>query len=333
MNSKPDSKTYAAFAGAVVIGGANFVGVSYSNMELPPLFGATLRFALASALLFLLARARGVPLARGRAAAGAAVYGLLGFGAAYALLYYALVGMAAGSVSVILAAVPLFTLLIAALLGQERLSLQGIAGGILAIAGISILSAGTLGGDVNRSYLLAAILAAIAAAASSVIAKALPGVHPLNMNAIGMGAGTLLLAIGSIALSEPWALPRDGATIVAVAYLVLLGSIGFFQLFLYVIRRWTASATVYALAVMPVVAVALGALMLDQPISSNVLAGGALVMVAVYVGAISGTMGRTTSSCTPDSDHRFSPDTEHRLPGEEASQHPRHPRPSRLYPR
>jgi drug/metabolite transporter (DMT)-like permease len=39
---------------------------------------------------------------------------------------------------------------------------------------------------------------------------------------------------------------------------------------------------------MPVVAVALGAIMLDQPIAPTVLAGGCLVIVAVYVGAISG---------------------------------------------
>jgi len=48
MRSTPDSKTYAAFFLAMVIGGVNFIAVSLSNKELPPLFGATLRFALAT---------------------------------------------------------------------------------------------------------------------------------------------------------------------------------------------------------------------------------------------------------------------------------------------
>lgn len=132
MSRGPDGATYAAFAGAVVIGGANFIAVSVSNMELPPLFGATLRFGLASVVFFLIAGARRVPLATGRSAAGAVLYGLLGFGAAYAMLYYALVALPAGTAAVIVAAAPLFTLITAVLLGQERLSIRGVAGGVLA---------------------------------------------------------------------------------------------------------------------------------------------------------------------------------------------------------
>jgi drug/metabolite transporter (DMT)-like permease len=281
-------RTYAAFLGAVLIGGANFVAVSLSNVELPPLFGAAVRFALAAVLFLLIARVRRVPAARGRAAAGAALYGMLGFGAAYALLYYSLVGLEAGTVAVIMGAVPLFTLGIAVLRGQERLSLRAVLGGVLAVAGIAVLSTGSVGGDVANSYFVAAILGSVAVAASSVVARALRDVHPVNMNAIGMLAGTALLVIGSLALGESWLVPTERNTLLAVVWLVLFGSIGLFQLFLYVIRRWTASATVYAVAAMPVVAVALGAIILDQPVTPRVVAGGVIVIAAVYVGAIAG---------------------------------------------
>ncbi|MFO7539987.1 MAG: EamA family transporter, partial [Chloroflexota bacterium] len=242
MTQNVDTNIYLAFANAVLIGGANFVAVSFSNMELPPLFGAALRFALAALLFFFIMRISGVSLARGRAAAGAAIYGLLGFGVAYACLYYALVGLAAGTVAVIMAAVPLFTLIMAVLSGQERLSVQGILGGVLAITGITVLSLGTLGGDLNPSYLIAAVLGAVAASASTVAAKALPNVHPLNMNAIGMASGTVLLMVGSLLLDERWLLPAETNTWLALSWLVVLGSVGLFQLFLYVIRRWSASA-------------------------------------------------------------------------------------------
>jgi drug/metabolite transporter (DMT)-like permease len=288
MGKMSDSKTYAAFLGTVIIGGANFIAVSLSNQEIPPLFGAALRFGLAALLFFLIARIWRVPLARGRSAAGAALYGLLGFGAAYALLYYALVGLPAGVSAVIVAAVPLVTLGMAVLFGQERLSLRGVTGGILAIIGIGILSLGTLGSELGHSYLIAAILGTFAIAASSVVAKAFPDVHPVNMNVIGMAAGTALLIISSLVFGEHWALPRENQTLIAISWLVLLGSVGLFQLFLYVIRRLTASATVYAVAGMPVVAVALGAVVLDQPVTAEVVAGCALMIVAIYVGAISG---------------------------------------------
>jgi drug/metabolite transporter (DMT)-like permease len=286
MGQTPDSNTYAAFMTTVVIGGANFIAVSLSNRELPPLFGAALRFALATLFFFLIARAWRVPLARGRSAAGAAIYGLLGVGAAYALLYSALVGLPAGIAAVIVAAVPLFTLAIAALSGQERLSLNGIAGGILAVLGIMVLSLGRLGGDLGLSYFIAAILGAVAIAASSVVAKAFPDVHPVNMNAIGTAVGTVLLVVSSLVLGEQWRLPRESQTVMAVGWLAIAGSVGLFQLWLFLIQRWTASATVYALTGMPVVAAGLGAVMLDQPVTVEVFAGGALVIAAVYVGAI-----------------------------------------------
>jgi drug/metabolite transporter (DMT)-like permease len=281
-------KTHAAFVATVIIGGANFVAVTYSNMELPPLFGAALRFALAAVVLLVLIRVRGLPLARGRAARGAALYGLLGFGAGYALLYYSLMGLAAGTAAVIVAAAPLATLFIAVVLGQERPSVRGVAGGLLAVMGIGVLSTGTLGGGMGPSYVIAAVMGTLALAGSSVVARARRDVHPLSMNAIGMAVGTAFLVAGSLVVGEAWSVPRGSATVLAVAWLVVLGSVGMFQLFLYVIKRWSASATVYSVAAMPVVAVLLGAMLLDQPVTLEVVAGGVLVLAAVYLGAMAG---------------------------------------------
>lgn len=286
MSTTPDRKTFTAFFLAMIIGGGNFIAVSLSNRELPPMFGATLRFGLAALLFFLLARVWRIPIARGRDAVGAVVYGLLNVGAAYAFLYYALVGLSAGMVAVIVASVPLFTLTIAVLVGQERLSLNRIAGGILAVIGIVILRG--FGGEFVFSYFLAALLGVVAIASASVVAKAYPGVHPLNMNAIGTAAGTLLLAGASLLFGERWVLPNDGTTWAAVGWLVIAGSVGLFQLWLYVIKRWTASATAYAGTGMPVIAAILGFFILDQPITPAVLVGGGLVIAAVYIGAIAG---------------------------------------------
>jgi len=44
----PGARTLGVFALAVVLGGANFVGVRFSNLELAPFWGAGLRFSLAA---------------------------------------------------------------------------------------------------------------------------------------------------------------------------------------------------------------------------------------------------------------------------------------------
>jgi drug/metabolite transporter (DMT)-like permease len=51
------------------------------------------------------------------------------------------------------------------------------------------------------------------------------------------------------------------------------------------VRRWTASATSYLFVLMPVVAVGMGALLLDEAITAATVVGGAIVCGGVYVGA------------------------------------------------
>lgn len=278
----------AAFVGAVLIGGVNFIAVKFSNEELAPLFGATLRFSAATALLFLIAGVRGIPLPRGRALWGTVIYGLLGFGIAYALLYYALVVLSAGTTSVIMASVPLVTLVLAVVHRQERFSLRGILGGLLAVAGIGLLSTGSLGGEVRVGYFLAALVAVVAIAESSVVIKGFPKADPIATNAVGMLVGAILLAVFSLVLGEEWVVPQAGRTWLALGWLVVAGSVGLFILYLYVMARWKASATNYAVTLMPVVAVTLGALFADEVVSLQLIGGGALVLLAVYVGALGG---------------------------------------------
>jgi drug/metabolite transporter (DMT)-like permease len=282
----PDRTTIAAFAGAVVIGGANFLAVKLSNEELEPLFGAAIRFAAAALLLFLLARLRRWPLPRGRAALGAALYGLLGFGFAYGFLYYALVGLSPGIASTITAAVPLVTLALAVAHGQERFTRRGVVGGLLAIAGIAVLSARAISGDVRPIYFLSAVLGVAAIAESTVVVKGFPRAHPFTTNAIGMTTGASFLGLASLLFREEWVVPRAGQTWVVLTWLVVAGSIGLFALFLYVVARWTASATVYALTVMPVVAVTLSLLFGEEELSIELILGALLVMSAVYIGAL-----------------------------------------------
>jgi len=99
----------------VLIGGSNFVAVRFSNAELPPYWGAALRFLPASMLLLAAMAIWRIPFPRGASLRGAAIYGALNFGLGYALTYYGLQDAPAGTGAVVLATVPLFTLVLVAL--------------------------------------------------------------------------------------------------------------------------------------------------------------------------------------------------------------------------
>jgi drug/metabolite transporter (DMT)-like permease len=289
--TRPDTATLATYVAVVVIAGSNFVAVRFSNEELPPFWGATLRFALACALFFIVMRFRKAALPRGRALAGVAVYGALGFGAFYALMYWALVSVPAGLASVLIALVPLLTFFLAIAHGLETFRLRGLAGALIALAGIAVVFAEQLGGEVEVAALLAVIAAAVCAAESTVLVKLFPRVDPAATNAVGILAGLAFLAPLSLVAGETWTLPQRMETIVAVLYLVTIGSVGLFAMFLYVLRRWTATATSYLLVLSPLVTVALASVLAGEQITLQLVLGGALVSVGVYVGALSAPSG------------------------------------------
>ena len=185
-----------------------------------------------------------------------------------------------------MALVPLLTLILAVLHGQERFTWRGVVGGLLALAGITVLSIRSLGGQMPGGYMLAALVGAFSAAESSVVVKSFPRAHPITTNAAGMTAGAAALFVASLVLGEQWVMPKSGQTWVVLSWLVVAGSVGLFGLFVFVVKRWTASAAAYALTLMPVVAVATGSLIADEPVTPELVAGGTLVILGVYVGAL-----------------------------------------------
>ena len=281
-----DNVTLGVFTGAVVIGGANFVAVKTTVDELDPLYGAAARFALAGLLFFAILAAARTPPPHGAALVGAAVYGALAFGGVYALMYIALIELSVGVVAVLMATAPVFTLALAALHRMERLTVRGLAGATLAVVGIAVLSARSFGGEVPFRYLIAAIVAPIVLAVSTIVAKRFPRTDPIATNAVGMLVGATLLAVASVAAGEAWTTPQAGATWAASVWLVVAGSVGLFWCFLFVVQRWTASAATYAVPLMPVVAVALAALFMDERLGAEEAIGGTLVIAGAYLGAI-----------------------------------------------
>ncbi|HET9241899.1 MAG TPA: DMT family transporter [Gaiella sp.] len=290
MNAEREPAVVAAFLVGSVFAGGNAVGIRFSNRELEPLWGAALRFLLAAlAFAALMAWLRLRPPG-GRALAGTVLFGLLQFGATYALAYYALVELQAGFGQILLALVPLLTLLLAVAQGQERFRAAAVVGGMLALGGVVIMSQAALGDSLPILSVLAALASALCFAQAAVLVRRLPPVHPVVMNGVGMAAGALALVAASLLAGEGIELPTLAATWGAVLYLVTLGSMGVFLLYLYVLRHWAASRAAYSFVLIPIVALVLSAWLDDEPVGAGLVVGGALVLAGVYVGALRRSM-------------------------------------------
>ncbi|HKF15267.1 MAG TPA: DMT family transporter [Gaiellaceae bacterium] len=281
-----EQRATAAFFGMSVLAGGNAVAIRFSNRELDPLWGAGLRFALAAALLAAVVVILRLRLPRGAALAGALLYGTLGIGGAFALAYYGLVHIHAGLGQTLLAIVPLATLFLAVLQRQERLRLAALVGGVLALAGIAVMSQATLDEDVPALSLAAVLAAAFCFAEAAILVRRFPPVNPVVMNAVGMATGALLLLGGALLAGEAFELPRRGETWFAIGYLVPVGSVLVFVLYLVVLRYWEASRAAYEFVLIPVFTLALSIWLDDEPLTLGLLLGGPLVVLGVYIGAL-----------------------------------------------
>jgi len=274
-----------SFVVGSVLAGGNAVAVRFSNRELDPLWGAGFRFALAAALGLAIMAVMRLALPRGRALLGAMVYGALNFAGAFALAYYALLRLHAGFGQTLLALVPLATLLVAVAWRQERLRLSGVVGSLLALAGVAVMSGASVQ-EVHVPSVVASVGAALCFAQAAVLVRRLPRMHPVAMNAVGMATGAVLLILGALVAGETIELPQRAATWLSIAYVVPIGSIVVFLLYLVVLRYWHASRAAYEFVLIPFVTVALSAWLDDEPIGLGLVLGGLLVLAGVYVGAL-----------------------------------------------
>jgi drug/metabolite transporter (DMT)-like permease len=281
-----DGTALAAFVVGTVLAGGNAVGIRVSNRELDPLWGAGFRFLLASLLLAAVMLVMRLTLPRSRALLGVLLYGALIFGGAFSFAYYALVHIHAGLGQTLLALVPLATLLLAVVQRQERLRLAALVGTLLSVAGIAVIS-GLSGREAVPFLPLLAVLGAVFCfAQATVLLRHFPSVHPVTTNTLGMATGAAILVALSLLLQESITLPDRGATWLALAYMVALGSGPVFVLYVVVVRLWSAARAAYTFVLIPVVTVLLSAWIDDEPIGVGLVVGGLLVVAGVYVGAL-----------------------------------------------
>lgn len=282
----PDRLALIGFAVLVLIGGLNFPAVKATVEELAPMWSAGVRFTAAALILLGVVIAQRQRFPTGRALLGSFLFGALSFGGFYAFAYWGIQRVPAGAAAVVLASAPLATFVAAVLHRLESFRWLTLLGALLAIAGIAIMAGGPGGGSLSLAGLLALLAAALCAAEAGVVAKKFPPVQPLMMNGIAMAVGGVVLLVLSFIRNEVHAIPHRAETWFSLAYLVLLGSIVLFVLYLFILRRWTASGTSYVFVLFPVVAVGYGTLFQDERLELGLFLGGLLVIAGVYVGAL-----------------------------------------------
>lgn len=294
--SKPAAwKVLLAFSIIYFVWGSTFLAIRVGVREVPPFLFAGMRFVLAGFILYAWMLATGAPSPTRREWRSAACVAVLIFVLDYGLLFWAERRVPSGLAAVMMATIPLFMALFEILfLGTQRFTVRlGLAllAGLCGVAVLvsrpvnSLLSFGEA--PIDSAGAIALVVAAISFSASSVLTRKLPlpASKPMS-SAAQMLSGGVMLAIVSGALGEfrefhPPAVSQG--TWIALAYLIVAGSILGFTAYVWLIHHESPTKVGTYAYVNPVVAVALGYFFGGEAVGPRSLMGTMLVLISVIV--------------------------------------------------
>ncbi len=271
------------FVACAAIWGSTFLAIRLGNEATPPVWAATIRLALASVILFGISAAFRMPLPRGAALRGAALWGFFNLGVNFALLYSGEQTVPSGISAVLFATVPLTTALLAAIFGVERLVARKLIAASVAIAGVAVIFAGELGVAVPLAGLLTVFCGASAAALANVLLKQAPKQQVIPLNAIGTAVGAVFCLVTSFVLGESHLIPTTMSAWLPILYLTIAGSLGAFVLFSWLVTHWTVGNASLVGVTVPIIAVIVGAIAKGEQPAPLTYVGAAIVISAVLI--------------------------------------------------
>ena len=288
--SRARIELWTALAIVYVVWGSTYLGIKVAVRTLPPFLTAGSRFLAAAAILAivlsLVRRSIRVPRREALAAAGLGVV-LLGCGVG--MVHLAETKIDSGVAAMIAGSVPLQIVLWRVLAG-ERVPRPTVLAAAVGLAGLALVVGpdGLSGGSVAVG-LLVMLAASIAWSRGSFVARRLTlPASPFVATVYEMlGGGLVLVAVGLVA-GEAGDLSADSfqaGPVTAWAYLAVVGSVVGFSAYVWLLGNAPISQVVTHQYVNPLVAVALGALILDERPGPATLAGAVLIVGAVVVTA------------------------------------------------
>jgi drug/metabolite transporter (DMT)-like permease len=281
----------AMYVALCAVWGSTWLVIKIGLRDLPPLWFGGIRMALACALIAPFAfGGRGWAKARGRTRR-IVWAGLLQIGVNYGCIFVGAQWIESGLTAVLFATFPIWAGLFAhRMLPDEPLTRRAASSAILGLLGVAVIEAPSLarlasGATGLRTLGSAFVLcAAFVAAYSNVYTKKhLAAVPPVWQTWLQLLAGSsLLLALAAV--FEPHATLRwTPSAIGSLLYLSILGTALPFAGLFWLLHRVPMSVIGTIPVVDTVIAVALGNLILGESFSPRVLAGAALILVAVLL--------------------------------------------------
>jgi len=277
-----------AFAGIYIVWGTTYLAMAIAIQTVPPFISGAARFLLAGALMYGWLRLRAPSPLAGINMFGAALCGVLLTGIGNGLVIWSQQGIPSGIVALVVTAMPVIVLVLDwAFFSKRAPTAQGLAGTAIAIAGVAtiIVHTRSLSGDAHPLHLIALMVAICGWSIGTLMQKRYATIdNVLSFTCAQLLFGGLFQLSMSIANKEWIGFEVSHvslASILAVAYLIVFGTLIALNCYLWLLTHVPAQkVTTYAL-VNPVVALILGAIVLNERITWLAMVAALLVLAGV----------------------------------------------------
>jgi drug/metabolite transporter (DMT)-like permease len=270
-----------------LIWGSTWLFIKLGLDDLPPFTFAGIRFVIASAILFAIIKAQRLTLPHRRADwMLLAVTGVLSFSLNYGLVFWGEQYVSSGLAALLQATIPAFGLVIAHFyLPGEPLTPTKIFGIVMGVLGVAVVFSNQLHVDGTRALFGsgAIVFGAACAAYANVLVKARGAkLDPAILAGGQMVFGLIpLLLIGISLEGNPFHFHWTRMAVVALFYLAIVGSVAAFLLYYWLVQHMDVTKTMLIALVIPVFAVILGVVILNEELNWRTFAGGAMIIAGI----------------------------------------------------
>ena len=266
-----------------VLWGGSFFFNGIALKELPPFTLVFLRVALAALVLLPVLRAYRIGFPRGLSG-WQPFFGiaLLNNVLPFSLIVMGQTYIPSGLASILNATTPLFTVLVMAASGDEKLLMRRVAGVLAGLIGVMILHGQDIGFNNSQGIgVLLCLAGAFSYGLSALYARRnLSNLPPLATATFQLLASSLMMAVVAAVVERPWRLPMPGATTwLAMAGLAGLSTALVFQ----ILRRSGSSNVMLVTLLIPVTAILLGYFVLGESISGREIVGAIVIGSALLL--------------------------------------------------
>jgi drug/metabolite transporter (DMT)-like permease len=270
------------------IWGSSYLFIKVTVADVPPLTLVAGRLTLAAVILWGVMAASRQSMPRRRSLWGA--YTVMGFFSGtlpYVLISWGEQYISSGLAALLQATMPIFTVLMAHFaIREERLTMASVLGVAVGFAGVAVLMLPDLRQGLHASLWgqAAIVVSSASYAGAAVYARLrLRGQSPLASTTGQLTMGAVLTLPLALIIDRPFHLSPSPQAWWAWLGLILLGTVIAYIIYYAIIERTSATFVSMVTYVIPVNGLLLGALVLNETLTLNVLVSAILILAGVVL--------------------------------------------------